>query len=264
MLGDRRAQDIVNSQERIHEICAVRQIHITVPRCADREVDREPRQNPNAHECTKVPPQYEKYEDNQTGQKNPDGAFGQCRQSRTGIRGVEISSPARFVAEEKRRKRPPKKDKKAHIRKNELRKHGIEHTGAEDQRRPKGCPLVIEAPRKGVSQEKPENTEEGGEKPRGKICHAERRKRRDQLPVKEDGLIIPIIAIDLRREIIPRSEHFLRGLGIVHLDRCRNGQGSVAPKVEDGEQKERAAVFQTVVHTSSSFAAPCRLSCAMR
>ena len=214
----------------------MRQIHIDVPRRTDRREHEQPRRQSNVSKGAQIAPHDEVDEDHKPRQEKADRPLCQHAEPRTHVGEIEIAAPPFPVAEAERAERPAEEHEERQIGQDEFGEESIEHARAENDHRPERRPRIIEPPRKCVGEEQPRRCKERGEKPCGKVRHTEDRERGDQFPVEEDGFIVPVVSVDLRREIIPRREHLLCRLRIVHLDGCRHGECCISPEKKGGEK----------------------------
>ena len=180
------------------------EIHIDVPRCADRCKDEQPRRQTDAPERGEVACRQQENEDHKPRQEKADRSLRENPQPRTGVCDVEKLLLPLIVPKKECRERAAEEDEEAHIREDELCEEGVEYPRPEDDRRPGRRPLIVEPPRKAIGQEESRRRKERREEPRSEVRHAERGERREQLPVKEDRLVVPVVPVDLRREPVPR------------------------------------------------------------
>lgn len=68
----------------------------------------------------------------------------------------------------------------------------------EDQGRDEARLFVVQARRETIGHDDADETEDGREKAGGKFRRAEQGKGRHELPVKQDGLVVPVIAENAR------------------------------------------------------------------
>ena len=115
-----------------------------------------------------------------------------------------------------------------HVRDDGLREVPVACRRAEDEGRPQARTLVVKQRAEAVGQAQRQDAEHRREKARGEIRHAEGRECRQQFPVEERRLVIPIMTVDAWRKVIPARQHFPCRLRVVALHRIRHGQQIIA------------------------------------
>ena len=248
MLRHRCTQNIVNPEEGVYELRAVHKIHINVPRCADRCKDEETRGERNASERREIAPHKQEDEDDKPRQEEANRPLREDTESRTGVSDVEVFPPPLVVSEKERAECPAEEDKEAHIREDKLCKHRIEHARPKDDRRPERRSLIVDPTCKGIGQTQSPCSKKRRKEACGKIRHAKQGECRKEFPIKENRLVVPVVPIDLRREPVPRRQHLLCRLCIVHLDGSCYGKRTVAPKVKQDEAENRRNGRDSLIH----------------
>ena len=246
----------MNPEEGVHKVCPMRQIHIDVPRRTDRREHEQPRWQGNASKRAQIAPHGEVDEDHEPRQEKADRPLRQHAEPRTRVGEIEIAAPPFPIAEVERAERPAEEHEERQIGQDEFGEESIEHARAENDHRPERRPRIIEPPRERVGEEQSRRCKERREKSCGKVRHTEDGERSDQFPVEEDGFIVPVVSVDLRREIIPRREHLLCRLRIVHLDGCRHGECCISPEKKGGEKEQHRPQPHPIIHRAPPFPPP--------
>ena len=129
----------------------------------------------------------------------------------------------------------------------------------EDHRREDAGAAAVELRAEAVRHEYANGGKECREQARGEVRHAEELERRDELPVKQDGLIVPVIPEDARRQVISRRDHLLGRLHIIRLHRSVTGisqlpnKNSTSAKAPRYSRSLRSIVFLPTRTSSYDF-----------
>ena len=239
MLRHRRAQHVVHAEERIEKIAAVQQHHRIVPDGRHGEEKGEAREDMEAQELAQAALPGEEEQDDEARQADADGPFREHRDAREEEREVVPAYAPLLIAEEKGNERAAHSDEKRRVGDHRVADIPELDRCAHEQRRDEADALPVEPAPEPVCEQQTDCRKERREKPRRKLRLTEERKRRDELPVKKHGLVIPVVTVDARRNQVARRHHLLGRFHIVRFHGIRDGHRPVAHKVDEhGEEQQ--------------------------
>ena len=244
MLCHRRAQSVVHAEERVDEVAAMQQVHRHVPSPCDDKEQHEAAGHMAAEQHAEAALPGEEDEDDEARQRKADGALRQHRGGSRRKGQVVVAALARLIALIEAHERQADRHPERHVRDDRMREVPVLDGKREDHRREDAGAAAVELRAEAVRHKHANNGKECREKARGEVRHAEELERRDELPVKQDGLIVPVIPEDARRQVISRRDHLLGRLHIIRLHRVRHRHQPVA---EQEQHQRKSAQIQQVL-----------------
>ena len=175
----------------------------------------------------------EEDEDDESRQREADGALRQHRDSSRCKGQVVVAALARLIALIEAHERQADRHPERHVRDDCMAKVPVLNRQRQQHRSAKARAAAVELRAEAIRHKHARHREQCREKARREVRHAEELEGCDDLPVKQDGLIVPVIPEDARRQVIPRRDHLLGRLHIIRLHRvCHRHQ----PAAEQEQQ----------------------------
>ena len=244
MLRHRRAQGVVHAKERVDEVAAVQQVHRQVPDARDGEEQHEAADHVAAQQHAEAALPGEEDEDDEARQRKADGSLRQHRDSSRRKGQVVVAALARLIALIEAHERQADRHPERHIRDDCMAKVPVLDRQRQQHRSAKTRAAAVELRAEAIRHEYANDGKECRKQARSEVRHAEELEGRDELPVKQDGLIVPVIPEDARRQVIPRRDHLLGRLHIIRFHRVRHRHQPVA---EQEQHQSKNAQIQQVL-----------------
>lgn len=199
MLRHGSPQDVVDADELADEITAVHHVHGYVPQAGDDKEQQQPRPQLDMQEYGfEISPPQQKQDDNQPRQDEAYWPLGQDGQGGAGVGAVVQTRPPFAVGKVKQHERRRKEDEQGHVRNDGVGKVEIFQRRHENQGCDEARLFVVQARRETIGHDDADEAEDGREKAGGEFRRAEQGKGGHELPVKQDGLVVPVIAENAR------------------------------------------------------------------
>ncbi len=239
MLRHRGAQHVVHAEELADEVAAVQLHHRIVPERRHGEEKREPSEDVPAEELAQPPLPREEQEDDEPRQAEANRPFrehGDAGEEKGEV--VPAHAPLR-VAEVEGDEHTAQRDEERRVGDHRMADVPELDGRPHDERREPADALPIEPPPEEIREEEANQREQRGEEPRRKRRLPEERECRDELPVEEHGLIVPVVPVDARREEVARRHHLLGGLDVIRLHGVRDDHRRIAHEIDEHGEEEK-------------------------
>ena len=103
--------------------------------------------------------------------------------------------------------------------------------GAKDKCGKESGLFIVDACGKPIGQQDGCRAENRRGKARRKFIETEKRKRKNEFPIEENGFVVPIFSVNLRGHPIARLHHLPRGECIIRFGRIGDGDDVVRRQV---------------------------------
>ena len=238
MFRDGSPQDIMDADELADKVTAMHGVHRAIPDEGNCQEQEHAGKELDMQQRLEVPAPYEEEQDDESRLKKTDRSFGQNGQAGKGIGQVVPAWLPFTVSDVKGHEAGRIKDEERHIGNDGLGQVKIFHCRQQDESRQESRLLIVQAGREAIGQEDTHYAEQSREKAGGKVTDTEEFKSGNEFPIKENRLVIPIIAEDARRDIVTRGQHFPGCQDVIRFDRVRDDQQVVSSQAEDGRQDQ--------------------------
>ena len=218
--------------------------HEEIPASADEAEEQQPREEMDVGHFPQVPLPQKEEQAGEARQEQADGAFGQYRQP--GRRPAqEIIPPVLCIAQIEERHRGGHEEEQRRICDDRLRQQPEFQRQRQNDRRGPRRALIVDPPGEPEKEQHIHTAQHRRGEAGRPVVEAEDREGERQLPVEEDRLVIPVPAVDLRRQPVPGEHHFPRGERVIRLRRIRHGDQRIADEVQIGGQKKQKKIRMT-------------------
>ena len=239
MFGDGGAKEIVDAEEVQEEIRAVEVAHETVPGTGDRSEEEKSGGKVDALHFAEVFVVSEEEEGGKAGKEEADGALGEDGKGGGDVAEVVVF-PVFAVAYVEESDRHAHEEEEGRVGDDGFREEPALDGGAKDDGGEPADFFVVDMAGEPVGEEDGGASEKGGGQAGGHFIEAEERVGKCQLPVVKDGLVVPVVSVDLWGDPVAGENHFFRGDGVVRLGGVGDGEELVADEVEEeGTHKKR-------------------------
>ena len=239
MFGDGGAKEIVDAEEVQEEIGAVKVAHETVPGTGDHGEEGEAGEEMDVLHFAEVFVIGKEKQGGKTGKEEADGALGE--DGKGGGDVAEVVVPSVFgIAQVEEGDRHAHEEEEGRVGDDGFREEPALDGGAKDDGGEPADFFVVDAAGEPVGEEDGGAPEKGGGQAGCHFIEAKERVGKCQLPVVEDGLVVPVVSVDLWGDPVAGENHFFRGDGVVRLGGVGDGEELVADEVEEeGTHKKR-------------------------
>ena len=253
MLGDGGAEEVVDTEEVQEEIGAVKVAHETVPGTGDRSEEEKSGEKVDALHFAEVFVVSEEEEGGKAGKEEADGAFGEDGEGSGDVAEVVVF-PVFAITQVEESDRHAHEEEEGRVGDDGFREKPALDGGAKDDGGEPADFFVVDTAGEPVGEEDGGAPEKGGGQAGCHFIEAEERVGKCQLPVVKDGLVVPVVSVDLWGDPVAGENHFLRGDGVVGLGGVGDGEELVADEVEEEgthEKREVGVLAKRGVHRAS-------------
>ena len=174
-----------------------------------------------------------------TGEEKTDGPLGEDGKGGGYVAEVVVSSVF-GIAQVEEGDRHAHEEEERRVSDDGFREEPAFDRGTQDDGREPADFFVVDMAGEPVGEEDGGASEKGGGQAGGHFIEAEKRVGKCQLPVVKDGLVVPVVSVDLWGDPVAGENHFFRGDGVVRLGGVGDGEELVADEVEEeGTHKKR-------------------------
>ena len=196
MLGYRGPEDVVDPDEPFQEGAAVELDHGTIPQGGNGQGEKETPAQLHVEQGMAVPVPQQIRQDDQTGEHQADGPFGQDGETRQEIGSVIEPGPLPGPGHIEQHQGTVHEYKKRHVGDYRLGQIEIFHRGGHDQAAEETGSPIVQFLGKPVGLEDPDGAEDRGKETGRKGCFPEEPEGCQKLSVEQPGFVIPVVSID--------------------------------------------------------------------
>lgn len=244
VLGNRSAEEIVDTEEIQDEIIPVDMPHDAVPGSSDESKEDEAGNQVDMEHFTDVL-LIEKEEDaSKTREKDSNRSLCQCRKSGCHIAEVVVL-PVFCISQIEEGDSSAHEEVERGIRDDGFGKDPCFYGNTEDQGGEPADLFSVYFSGEPVSKEKGRRAHDGSREARSCFVESEDGKGRCQFPVVENWLVIPETAVNLRGNPVAGQDHLAGCFRIIGFCRIRDGQKVVSCQIQDKRQDEQHRIGMT-------------------
>ena len=253
VFGDGGAKEIVDAEEVQEEIGAVKVAHEAVPGTGDHGEEEQAGEKVDALHFAEVFVVREEEEGGKTGEEKTDGALGEDGKGSGYVAEVVVLSIF-GIAQVKEGDCHAHEEEEGRVGDDGFREKPALDGGAKDDGGEPADFFVVDTAGEPVGEEDGGAPEKGGGQAGCHFIEAEECVGKCQLPVVKDGLVVPVVSVDLWGDPVAGENHFFRGDGVVRLGGVGDGEELVADEVEEEgthEKREVGVLAKRGVHRAS-------------
>ena len=213
--------------------------HRHIPERADGKEQHEAQEDMDGQQFPETPFPCEEHEDDEPRQAEADRPLRQHGNAREREGEIIPALLAPHIAKKERDEHARERGDERRIRDDGMADIPALDRRAEDDGRDEADALAEQPSAEAIRQQHAHDAPESRKEPRSKIRDAESLERRDELPVEEHGLVIPVIAVDARRDVIASADHLFGRQRVVRLHGIRDGKAAISDEIEQDAQKQQ-------------------------
>ena len=230
MLGNCCPQKIMRTKEGIDEITAMQAVHRRIPGHSHCQTQQRAAYKMHPLQHAPVPLPQKKQSNNQSRQQHANRPLRQHCKTCRAIHDIPIARLAVAIAKIEEQQRCTEEKEQHGISNHRFADEKKLHTAQEHQRTAKAAALIVQLAAAPGHQGQAAQAKQRREKARSKLRKAKHFIGQGCQPIKENRLIIPIMAINLRRKPVTAQNHLLCRQRIVRLHAVRNQQAAITCK----------------------------------
>ena len=206
--------------------------HESVPRAGDHGEEEKAGEKVDALHFCKVFVVREEEEGGKTGEEEADGALGKDGKGGGDVAEVVVF-PVFAVAQVEESDRHAHEEEEGRVGDDGFREKPAFDRGTKDDGGEPADLFAVDAAGEPVGEEDGGAPEKGGGQAACHFIEAEECVGKRQLPVVKDGLVVPVVPVDLWGDPVSGENHFFGGDGVVGLGGVGDREELVADEIEE-------------------------------